>query len=163
MLPLLPTGRPASSGCQAGLLGNEWFLISVFRITGISYALCPPLYLDSAMWVKQRRLEQFGGLLKIYFPLNSGRICLQSNPIYSASIGTHSGRNTLRDKETIDKELEEARKELAECKGTQTEVYQRITGYYRALHNWGIGKAEEYHHRKVFAVPESCSQASSVV
>lgn len=33
--------------------------------------------------------------------------------------------------------------------GKETEVYSRITGYYRPVKNWNDGKAEEYKNRKV--------------
>ena len=37
-----------------------------------------------------------------------------------------------------------------EC-GEKTEVYSRITGYYRPVQNWNDGKAEEYKARKVYS------------
>ena len=37
-----------------------------------------------------------------------------------------------------------------EC-GEKTEVYSRITGYYRPVHNWNDGKAQEYKDRVVYA------------
>ena len=36
-----------------------------------------------------------------------------------------------------------------EC-GAKTEVYSRITGYYRPVQNWNDGKAQEYKDRKVY-------------
>jgi len=36
-----------------------------------------------------------------------------------------------------------------EC-GAKTEVYSRITGYYRPVQNWNDGKAQEYKMRKVY-------------
>ena len=36
-----------------------------------------------------------------------------------------------------------------EC-DTRTEVYSRITGYYRPVQNWNDGKAQEYKDRKVY-------------
>lgn len=36
-----------------------------------------------------------------------------------------------------------------EC-GESTEVYSRITGYYRPVQNWNKGKAEEYRDRKLY-------------
>ena len=41
-----------------------------------------------------------------------------------------------------------------EC-GTATEVYSRITGYYRPVQNWNEGKTQEYKHRKVYDVERS--------
>ncbi|MBQ8606321.1 MAG: ribonucleoside triphosphate reductase [Clostridia bacterium] len=37
-----------------------------------------------------------------------------------------------------------------EC-GEKTEVYSRITGYYRPVQNWNDGKSEEYKARKVYS------------
>ena len=37
-----------------------------------------------------------------------------------------------------------------EC-GEKTEVYSRITGYYRPIQNWNDGTAQEYKERKVYA------------
>ncbi len=36
--------------------------------------------------------------------------------------------------------------------GAETEVYSRITGYYRPVKNWNIGKAEEFRERKTYDV-----------
>lgn len=40
--------------------------------------------------------------------------------------------------------------------GKETEVYSRITGYYRPVKNWNDGKAEEYKNRKVYDLENSC-------
>ena len=45
--------------------------------------------------------------------------------------------------------------------GADTEVYSRITGYYRPVANWNDGKIEEYKHRKTYDLENSnlkCSQ-----
>ncbi len=39
--------------------------------------------------------------------------------------------------------------------GKPTEVYSRITGYYRPVQNWNVGKAEEFRERKTYDVPHS--------
>ena len=39
--------------------------------------------------------------------------------------------------------------------GKPTEVYSRITGYYRPIQNWNVGKAEEFKERKTYDVPNS--------
>ena len=39
--------------------------------------------------------------------------------------------------------------------GAKTEVYSRITGYYRPIANWNDGKAQEYKDRKVYNVAAS--------
>ncbi len=39
--------------------------------------------------------------------------------------------------------------------GAKTEVYSRITGYYRPVQNWNDGKAEEYRSRKLYDISGS--------
>ena len=39
--------------------------------------------------------------------------------------------------------------------GEKTEVYSRITGYYRPVQNWNDGKAQEYKDRKVYDIGRS--------
>jgi len=39
--------------------------------------------------------------------------------------------------------------------GARTEVYSRITGYYRPVQNWNDGKAQEFKQRKVYDIPSS--------
>ncbi|MBQ3002269.1 MAG: ribonucleoside triphosphate reductase [Clostridia bacterium] len=41
-----------------------------------------------------------------------------------------------------------------EC-GQKTEVYSRITGYYRPIQNWNDGKSQEYKDRKVYDIEGS--------
>lgn len=41
-----------------------------------------------------------------------------------------------------------------EC-GEKTEVYSRITGYYRPVQNWNVGKAEEFKERKLYVIGTS--------
>lgn len=36
--------------------------------------------------------------------------------------------------------------------GKPTEVYSRITGYYRSINNWNIGKQEEFRERKTYDI-----------
>ncbi len=63
-------------------------------------------------------------------------------------------------------EIEKLKEELADVKGTNTEVYTRIVGYYRPVQNWNSGKKEEYGERVEFSVEkdekaeeqESCSE-----
>ncbi len=44
--------------------------------------------------------------------------------------------------------------EVATCPtcGAKTEVYSRITGYYRPVQNWNEGKLQEYKNRKLYEV-----------
>ncbi len=39
--------------------------------------------------------------------------------------------------------------------GEVTEVYSRITGYYRPVLNWNVGKTQEYKERKVYDIEHS--------
>ncbi len=39
--------------------------------------------------------------------------------------------------------------------GAETEVYSRITGYYRPVKNWNDGKTQEYKERKVYNIETS--------
>ena len=45
--------------------------------------------------------------------------------------------------------------------GARTEVYSRITGYYRPVQNWNDGKAEEFKERKVYKVDSEKTQISA--
>ena len=47
--------------------------------------------------------------------------------------------------------------EVHECPhcGRQTEVYSRITGYYRPVANWNDGKLQEYDNRKTYDIANS--------
>ena len=40
--------------------------------------------------------------------------------------------------------------------GKKSEVYSRITGYYRPVQNWNDGKTQEYKNRKLYDVEHSC-------
>ncbi|WP_022761197.1 ribonucleoside triphosphate reductase [Butyrivibrio sp. AD3002] len=46
--------------------------------------------------------------------------------------------------------------------GAKTEVYSRITGYYRPVANWNDGKAQEYKDRKVYDVAHSTLKRENV-
>jgi ribonucleoside-triphosphate reductase len=61
----------------------------------------------------------------------------------------------MRTIEEINKDLREAREELANVQDVPAEVYSRIVGYYRSVRNWNKGKKEEYGERKLFEVSES--------
>lgn len=49
-----------------------------------------------------------------------------------------------------------------EC-GEKTEVYSRITGYYRPVQNWNDGKAQEYKDRKVYNIANSHLSHTGVI
>ena len=46
--------------------------------------------------------------------------------------------------------------------GKKTEVYSRITGYYRPVANWNDGKAQEYKDRKVYDIAHSTLKHEAV-
>ena len=47
-----------------------------------------------------------------------------------------------------------------EC-GEKTEVYSRITGYYRPVQNWNDGKSQEYKERKVYDIDASFAKRAN--
>ena len=47
--------------------------------------------------------------------------------------------------------------------GKKTEVYSRITGYYRPIQNWNDGKAQEFKDRKVYEIGNSHMQKSAEI
>jgi ribonucleoside-triphosphate reductase len=67
----------------------------------------------------------------------------------------------MMNKLEIETKLSALKAEYDAVRGTPTEVYTRIVGYYRSVKNWNAGKREEYGFRKHFAVPAtSAAQAS---
>jgi anaerobic ribonucleoside-triphosphate reductase len=46
--------------------------------------------------------------------------------------------------------LKKLRLKLNQVKGTETEVYSRIVGYYRSVKLWNTGKQSEYNMRKEY-------------
>lgn len=57
--------------------------------------------------------------------------------------------------EQIDKEIAETKDALKNVHGTETEVYARIVGYYRAVKHWNKGKRDEFDMRKMFTIEDS--------
>lgn len=55
----------------------------------------------------------------------------------------------------IDAEIAATKEALNNVHGTETEVYARIVGYYRAVRNWNKGKRDEFDHRKMFSIADS--------
>ncbi len=56
----------------------------------------------------------------------------------------------LRTIAQIDAEIAQTKEDLKNVRGTETEVYARIVGYYRSVRNWNKGKRDEYDLRKQF-------------
>ena len=50
--------------------------------------------------------------------------------------------------------------ECPEC-GKKTEVYSRITGYYRPVQNWNAGKSQEFKHRQDYIIEKSILKHSN--
>jgi ribonucleoside-triphosphate reductase len=67
----------------------------------------------------------------------------------------------MRTAETITQEIDELKARLANARGTETEVYTRIVGYYRSLRNWNKGKREEYGQRLPFEVASGDCRAQT--
>ncbi len=57
---------------------------------------------------------------------------------------------TVRTLADVEADIARTKEALANVKGTETEVYARIVGYYRSVRNWNKGKRDEYNHRKLF-------------
>lgn len=57
--------------------------------------------------------------------------------------------------EEIEKEIAETKAALMDVHGTETEVYARIVGYYRAVKHWNKGKRDEFELRKMFTLEDS--------
>lgn len=62
---------------------------------------------------------------------------------------------TKRTLAEIDADITATKEALKNVHGSETEVYARIVGYYRAVRNWNKGKREEYDHRKMFNLADS--------
>lgn len=69
--------------------------------------------------------------------------------------------NATRTIEQVEAEIQQKKQALENVKGTETEVYARIVGYYRSVRNWNKGKRDEYDHRKVFVYNEEETQAAA--
>ncbi len=63
--------------------------------------------------------------------------------------------STKRTLAEVEAEIASVKAQLESCRGSETEVYARIVGYYRAVRNWNKGKRDEFNHRKLFEVKET--------
>ena len=61
----------------------------------------------------------------------------------------------MRTLEQIEQEIAETKAALNNVHGTETEVYARIVGYYRAVKHWNKGKRHELDQRKLFPLEET--------
>jgi hypothetical protein len=56
----------------------------------------------------------------------------------------------MKTQQEIKAEIADLYSQLKTVRGTKTEVYTRIVGYYRDVHQWNVGKQEEYKKRVEF-------------
>ena len=63
----------------------------------------------------------------------------------------------------IEQEIAETKAALNDVHGTETEVYARIVGYYRAVKHWNKGKRDEFDQRKMFTLEASKEYEISAV
>ena len=61
----------------------------------------------------------------------------------------------MRTLEQVEQEIAETKAALNDVHGTETEVYARIVGYYRAVKHWNRGKRDEFDQRKLFSLEET--------
>jgi len=50
----------------------------------------------------------------------------------------------------IERKIKTLKDQLDQVKGTDTEVYTRIVGYYRSVRNWNNGKRAEFKVRNQY-------------
>ena len=55
----------------------------------------------------------------------------------------------------VEQEIADTKAALQDVHGTETEVYARIVGYYRAVKHWNKGKRDEFDQRKMFTLAAS--------
>ena len=56
----------------------------------------------------------------------------------------------MRTLDEVNRDIEKVKLALTKVKGSETEVYARIVGYYRSVRNWNKGKREEFGQRVMF-------------
>ena len=49
---------------------------------------------------------------------------------------------------------------MAKC-GAETEVYSRVTGYFRPVKNWNRGKRQEFQDRKTYSTETALKAAEN--
>jgi len=56
----------------------------------------------------------------------------------------------MRTLNEVNQDIDRVKNALEHVKGSETEVYARIVGYYRSVRNWNKGKREEFGQRVMF-------------
>lgn len=64
--------------------------------------------------------------------------------------------------EEVEQEIAATKAELKDVHGTETEVYARIVGYYRAVKHWNKGKRDEFDQRKMFSLDASSYDITAI-
>jgi ribonucleoside-triphosphate reductase len=62
----------------------------------------------------------------------------------------------------IDGEIESLKKQYAEVKGNETEIFARVCGYFAPVEIFNKGKKEEYKNRKEFNQPKEEKTESKI-
>lgn len=55
----------------------------------------------------------------------------------------------------IEKKISTLKDQLEQVRGTDTEVYTRIVGYYRSVKNWNNGKRAEFNVRSQYSMEQA--------
>jgi ribonucleoside-triphosphate reductase len=76
----------------------------------------------------------------------------QKDATYSVSY-LEKNMESTRTLADIDRDIAQVKAKLRNVKGSETEVYARIVGYYRSVRNWNNGKKDEFKQRKEFFMP----------
>lgn len=63
---------------------------------------------------------------------------------------------TAQERQAVENQISELKKEMAEAHGSKCEVYSRVVGYLRPVQNWNSGKKEEFAMRKTMHVECGC-------
>lgn len=58
----------------------------------------------------------------------------------------------MADKKTLQKQINEIKKQMKDIHGSKCEVYSRVVGYLRPVQGWNKGKKEEFAMRKTYDV-----------
>ena len=58
----------------------------------------------------------------------------------------------MQEIKAIDRKISNLKDQLEQVRGTNTEVYTRIVGYYRSVKNWNNGKRAEFNFRNQYKV-----------
>ena len=91
----------------------------------------------------------------------SGSFLLRRQPILSILYIEEKYMSTVRPIAQIEQDIAQIKEELKSVRGTETEVYSRIVGYYRSVRNWNKGKRDEYNQRKQFVIGTNNTHAAS--